>query len=722
MRLNLFAGLMVGVASPALVANAHAARPIGLVDDAPGDTLDPQRSDDIIVTGSKSSKADDKQSASPTGLALSLRETPQSITIIDRERIDDFAITNANDLLTQTVGINVERTETDRTEYNSRGFDITNFQIDGIGLPLFFNIQTGDLDTVLFERVEAVRGANAIMTGVGNPSATINYLRKRPTAEFHANASAFLGSFDQRRLEADVSGPITQDGTLRVRAIAAHEERDSYLDYNRVNRDVYAGLVSWDVLPSLTATAGYMRQDNRSDGVLWGALPLVYSDGSRIDYARSASTSADWTYWNVLDQTVFGELALKLGGDWSVRGVYTYRNWQERAKILYAFGTPDPTTGQGILGQTGIYPSQNKQYMADSYASGSVDLFGRRHQLAFGFSNGISNGRQYGALSASFVDYGDIRQLAGLRAAEPGYPDVQIQADTRDRLTRAYGSMQVNLADRLKAVVGGTAIWLKSSGYSYGVDQARNNKKLSPYAGLLFDLTSNLTLYASYTDIFNPQSEVDATNRRLDPAKGTSIEGGVKGEWLGGRLYGAASIFQAKQKGLAEFAGQFDANNPAGQIGTSYYVGRDTISKGFEVEVAGHVSERWLVSSGFTHLTLESDDGKAARLFVPRDTFKLAATYTIEDLRDLKLGGQFRYQSRISAPSGILDAAGDDIAIRQNGYATLDLLGSIRVVDRLRASLNVRNVTNTRYLGTLKYASGFYAAPRSVIATLRFEY
>lgn len=106
------------------------------------------------------------------------------MTVIDRQRIEDFALTNVRDLLTQTVGINVERTETDRTEFNSRGFDITNFQFDGIGLPLFYSIQTSDTDTVLFDRVEAVRGANAIMTGVGNPSATINFLRKRPTTGF----------------------------------------------------------------------------------------------------------------------------------------------------------------------------------------------------------------------------------------------------------------------------------------------------------------------------------------------------------------------------------------------------------------------------------------------------------------------------------------------------------------------------------------------------------
>src|SRR6218665_1856025 len=92
--------------------------------------------DEIVVTGMVEQKT-----PSATGLALTPKETPQSITIIDRARIDDFALSNVNDLLTQTVGINVERVETDRTYFNARGFDVTNFQFDGIGMPLIANIQ-----------------------------------------------------------------------------------------------------------------------------------------------------------------------------------------------------------------------------------------------------------------------------------------------------------------------------------------------------------------------------------------------------------------------------------------------------------------------------------------------------------------------------------------------------------------------------------------------------
>ncbi len=149
----------------------------------------------------------DPVATSTTGLALTLKETPQSVTVIQQDLIRTLALTNVNDLLDQVVGINVERNETDRTMYDSRGFDITNFQVDSIGLPMIEGLQFGGLDTVLWDRVEVIRGANGMMTGVGNPSATVNYVRKRPTSDVEASLTGLVGSWDQKRLEADVSGP-----------------------------------------------------------------------------------------------------------------------------------------------------------------------------------------------------------------------------------------------------------------------------------------------------------------------------------------------------------------------------------------------------------------------------------------------------------------------------------------------------------------------------------
>jgi outer membrane receptor for ferric coprogen and ferric-rhodotorulic acid len=684
--------------------------------------LAPTSDAEIIVTGAVAAQ----QSASATGLPLTLIETPQAVTIIDQQRIKDFALTNVNDLLDQVPGVNVERAETDRTQYDARGFTITNFQVDGIGLPLLSGgIEFGSLDTVLWDRVEAVRGANGMMTGVGNPSATINYVRKRPTPTFQASIMGYLGSYDERRIEGDISGPLNKAGTIQARIIAAHEDTDSYLDYYHVNRNVVGGLLSWDVAPPLKATVGYSRQQNNAQGNLWGALPLSYSDGGQIDYPRSASTSAPWTYWNTRNQSAFGELRYDLGGGWSVKGVYTFNHIQYKAKLLYAYGYPDRATGLGLIGSSGLYPTDYKQDIYDLYASGPFRLFGRKHDIAFGVSTGRSSGHEYEGLTDPAdlaIEYPSIRQLGRTVIPEPAYQDPVLQTRLIDRLTRAYGAIHWDVTDRLKAISGFAATWLKSTGYSYGVDAARRNSKVTPYAGALYDVTPSIKLYASYTGIFNPQSEVNAGNTRLAPATGSSIEGGVKGQWLGGKLYATAALFRAKQKNLAEAAGTFGPDD-AGPPDGSYYVGQTTISKGFEVEVAGKVTANWTLGGGYTGFSLKTPNGDRAFPYLPNRTLKLTTTYAFPELRDLTIGANLRWQdSTHYNDSGVQDAEGNDAVVRQRHYAVLDLMAAIKLNDRVRATANVRNITGKKYLNSLAWGQAFYAEPRTVMGSLSFSY
>ena len=653
-----------------------------------------------------------KHAQGATGLDLSLRETPQSITVMPRDQIQDFALTNVNELLALAPGVNVERVETDRTYYNSRGFDITNFQVDGVGLPLIWGIQFGDLDTALFDRVEIVRGASGMLTGTGNPSATINYIRKRPTQDFRATASASYGSWDDKRLEADVSGPLNASGTLSGRLVYANEDKDSYLDHYKVNRNVYYGVLSWDITPKLKATGGYSRQDNLASGVLWGALPLSYSDGTPIDYPRSASTSADWTYWDTRDQNTFAELSYAFDNGWSAKATYTHKRFDENAKLLYAFGDPDPDTGLGVAGMVGRYPSHYRQNLWEASVSGPVELLGRRHELVFGASTAKSRGREYEDFAETLPDYPAIGDWGDQQVAEPAFPGAYLAADTRDRLNRVYGAAHLTFTDRLKGVIGFNAIDLKSTGVSYGVDQSRSASKLSPYAGLVFDLTPNVSLYGSYTNIFNPQVEVDADNRKLDPAQGKSYEAGLKSEWFGGRLYATAAVFRSKQLGLADYAGTFVDGDP-GPAGKSYYVGVDTTSKGYELEVSGALTDQWRVSGGWTQLSLKNAAGEDARLFLPRKTLKLSTTYSVPQLRDLKLGAALRWQDDISTVN-------DVATIRQKAYAVVDLMAGLRLTDQVRATVNVKNVFDKTYLTSLMWTQSYYAAPRA--ASVRLDY
>ncbi|MCU7375813.1 TonB-dependent receptor plug domain-containing protein [Paucibacter sp. O1-1] len=170
-------------------------------------------------------------------LDLAIIDIPQSVSVITEAQMQDFQLHDINAALDSATGVNVGRIETDRTYYTARGFDITNFQIDGIGLPLTSGNNHADEDTAIYDRIEVIRGANGLMTGVGNPSATINFIRKRPTADNQLTVSGTYGSFNNTRIEAD--GSVRLNDTFAARAVAVTQSKDSYLDRYETDKNVF---------------------------------------------------------------------------------------------------------------------------------------------------------------------------------------------------------------------------------------------------------------------------------------------------------------------------------------------------------------------------------------------------------------------------------------------------------------------------------------------------
>jgi outer membrane receptor for ferric coprogen and ferric-rhodotorulic acid len=702
-------GMLMATSAAALLsaAVAHAEAP-----EAPAADSEAR---EVVVIGKRVIKG----SAGATGLDLSLRETPQSVTIVTAAQIKEFALTDANQLLATIPGINVEADETDRTYYNSRGFDILNFQVDGVGQPLDWGLQVGALDTALFERIDAIRGATGMLTGTGNPSAVINYIRKRPTKTFQADVTASYGSWDNARLTADVSGPLNEDGTVAGRFVYARTVSDSYLDYYSTDRSVYYGVLSWDITPKLKATAGYSQQDNLVDGASWGALPLNFTDGTPVNYAVSANSAAPWTYWNTHDHQSFGELSYAFDNGWTVKGIYTRKSYEEASKLLYPWGSPDPVTGLdptsnegagdlGVLGYTAKYPSILKQDMFDVVASGDISLFGRAHQVVFGINS--THGSTYkweGEGDSTY--YSPILGATITAPAEPTYGDLVLQEQIKTDATRAYGAIHLKFTDKLTGIVGFNAVDLQAKGTSYGVSQNRSENKVSPYVGAVYDVNANISLYASYSDIFNPQSEVDANRTPLEAAQGKSYEAGIKSEWFNKRLYATASVFKSEQYGLAEWAGYIEGTFD------SYYSGVDTFVKGYELEVAGKITPDWTVNGGWTSMSIEGADGNDTRTYLPRETLKLSTTYAMPQLRDLKLGAAVRWQSEVSTTSA-------GYPFSQDAYSVLDLMASFRVADHIRANLNIKNALDEKYFGGLQWDQAFYAAPQSYMLTLDYTF
>jgi outer membrane receptor for ferric coprogen and ferric-rhodotorulic acid len=663
----------------------------------------------ITITGANDHGAYKvRESDSASKLTLTLRETPQSVSVVTRARMDDFRLDTVNDVLANTTGVTVEKVETDRTYYVARGFDIVNFQVDGVGTPLVFGNMMGNLDTALFERVDIVRGANGLAASTGNPSATVNFIRKRPGAAFAANAGLTLSSWNTRRIDADVSSPLNDSGSVKGRVVVASQQGDSYLDRYNTEKKLAYGVVEARLGRDTLLSIGHAWQDNKSRGGMWGALPLYYTDGSPTNYPTGTNTSADWSHWDNTTNGSFIELDQQLGQGWALKSTLSHNTESSRSKLFYVYGTPDKASGAGLFSYPSAYRSDQRQTLFDIGASGQFSLGGRQHDLSFGASWSRSR-----LDDLSGYGHGIGTPLTAATDFTGGYPqpafDERFDGSSYEDVRKTvYAAARFALADKVKLLAGFNTTKAESTGLSYGSSKQRSASQTSPYLGLVYEVAPQLSLYTSYTEIFSPQSEQDINGAALDPIMGSSAEAGFKGDFLDGKASFSGAIFRARQANTAEQAGINGAK--------AYYRGIDAESRGAELEVTGELAKGWLASVGYTHLTVEDGDGKKTRTYVPRRLLRLSTTYRLPAVPQLKIGANLNWQSQIEREQ----EAG--IVTRQDSYATLGLMARYEIRHHLTLALNLNNVTDKKYLGSLYWNQAYYAAPRNASASLNWTY
>lgn len=388
-----------------------------------------------------------KKSSSATKLNIDTQETPQTVNVVTRQQMDDFNLTSTRDILNNTPGVTVTGLETNRTTYTARGFDISNILVDGIGIPQVdsYNYNNSDADSYFYDRIEVVKGADALTNALGDPGATINYIRKRPTKAFQTNAGISYGSWDTQRYEADISGSLTQDGRMRGRLVGYEKTGNSYLDRYSEEKNGFQGILEADLTDSTVASAGYSKTRQYANGSQWGALPLVNSKGEALSYSRSYNYAPSWTYYDWEIDNYFANIEQQLAGDWKLKLGYNLKESEVRDKMLYLSGSPSAKDNtSGIYLYPEIYNQKFKETTANADIQGTFPLFGQRHEANIGYNWSKYTAQSVYSYGSSLGTY--TTDQASWSPVEPSWGEFYTAAPEERVMKSVYTATQIGRA------------------------------------------------------------------------------------------------------------------------------------------------------------------------------------------------------------------------------------------------------------------------------------
>jgi outer membrane receptor for ferric coprogen and ferric-rhodotorulic acid len=662
-----------------------------------------------------------------TGLNLTLRETPQSVTVITRERIEQQNLVSLADVAEQVPGVFFNGIGTavgGRSELYSRGFTINNYQVDGVNVP-WASMGESDryshasLDTAVYDSITVVRGATGFLAGVSDPSGSISLTRKRPTENFQIVGTVSLGTWDRFRLVGDISGPLNAEGTLRARVVGARDQGKSWIDRYKDNKTIGYGIVEADLSPSTLLTVGLEYADAYGTGAYWhqGFGPPIYFDDEVTPTPRSFSTnmSPNWTRSDSNRLTASAAVEQGIGANWNLKLTYIFSKFKTDNRRAMVFGVPADGSPTDLRLQ--VARQNNTSHVLDGKIEGTFSLFGRDNDLAAGFNLAFVDEKiPYSHFSE---DQGNGRWVNGeMVYTTPDWDSLDsIPYQSKTRQHAAYIATRLRPTERLSVILGGRLSYWKIRGEDlepyFLWDDRKYSGVFTPYAGAVLDLTKWLSAYASYTESFVPQSSRDVNGNLLDPEQGKNVELGLKGEWFDGLLNASAAVFETRKDNLAvEDFGRF---TPDGD--QAYRAESNTKGRGWEIEIAGEILPGWQVQSGFTHFKIRDSAGDPLDSTVPVDQFKFFTSYRPAAVPGLNVGAGVRWQGK-TYPSWIESPQREGYTV--GAFAIVSANASYEFTDKINLSVNVNNLLDKAY--RTNNFSHSYGAPRNVMATLRAQY
>lgn len=677
--------------------------------------------EDVVVTAQRQHYRGD----------IPIKELPQAVQVISAETIRDVAVTRLPEVLDLAAGV---------ARQNSFGgvwdaFAIRGFAGD-INVPSGYLVNgfnargfAGLRDTSAIERIEVLKGPGSALFGQGEPGGTVFIATKKPTFNTQGSLSGSVASYAFYRGEGDFTTALNDMVAVRINGAA--ERGNSFRDTINTKR--------YFLTPSVLAKVGadttisyeleWSRQELPFDrGVVarngqLGIVPVSRFLGEPGDGPQTAKA---------LGHQV--ELQHNFNSDWTLLAGFAHRDTKltgfGQTPELVASRQPFFTTGTILARQRrfSTYDSGDTIFRAE--VSGTIEVAGLTNHLLFGADHDRFRLIRYQTRFRPpvFTATSTLAQMNAVNVFNPVYgnlptPTAFVFNDTeQDRSTGVYVTDQVDLTDKLKVRLGARWDTFKQSidNRLTALQPPRQDvNAFSPQIGVIFEPTSDLSVYAAYAKGFRPNSGFDVTRNPFEPEKTKSAEIGMKFAVFDGKLRGTLAAFKMTKTNVI-------TADPVNQ-GFSVAIGKAR-SKGIELETSGELpaEARFMFSYAYTVAesasnVREPDFGKVVAegdplLNIPKHNLNLLVfkDFTVLD-RKLTLGGNVKYVSKRLGETGT--------TFFLPSYTIVKINAAYHITDRLEVSAQVNNLFNKEYypasFATLWVLAG---ESRSYLARISYRY
>lgn len=617
------------------------------------------------------------RSAMKTNTAL--KDTPQSISVISRAQLDDQSAQSLADAVKYSPGVNFTQGEGNRDQVVIRGNVSTgDFYVDGLRDDVQYYRDLYNID-----RVEVLRGANGLAFGRGGNGGVINRVQKEAGWSPVRELTVSGGSYGHMRGALDIGGGLSERVAGRVNVVS--EQSDSFRDGVELRRNGISPTLTIQATDATKIVLGaeYFNDLRVADRGIPSQNGKPFKTNESTFFGNAAQSPTETTV-KALNASVEHRFANGV----LLTNKTRFADYDKYYQNVYAADAVDAQAA-GMVKIKGYYnDTQRTNLFNQTDAQFNFVTGGIKHELVTGVELARQDSDDF-RIDATFPNNAGQKETQVSAAAPLAFADFT-GARSRDRNTvtdtfSIYAQDQIALNEQWDVIVGVRRDRFKTD-YTDNLSAANNavatDTELSPRAALIYKPRKDLSLYASYSQTFQPRAgdqltSLDPKQANLDPEESLNKEVGVKWD-VRPDLSLTAAVYRLERKNVAE---EFPANSGVFRLIDGQIV------KGVELGFNGRITQKWQVVGGYAYADSEVDDSGKETAMTPRHTFSLWNRVDLNDTYGAALGVVSRSEM----------FANNSNAVVLPGYARIDAALYMQASKDLRLQLNVENLFNTDY-------------------------